>query len=213
MIILSLIMMIAFALPQNGNAQNIEQIKLPTPQKTGGKPLMEALNERKSQRQFSEKDLSSQMLSNLLWAANGINRIKSSKCTAPSAMNCQEIDTYVSMKQGLFLYSKKENILKLILKKDIRKFTGKQGFVNDAPINLIYVADFERIGNSSIESKKFYSATDTGFISQNVYLFCASEGLATVVRGWVNREKLRKIMELEKNQKIILSQTVGYPAE
>jgi len=126
-------------------------------------------------------------------------------------VNWQEIDIYVARKDGLYLYDANKNVLNKILDEDIRGATGGQDFVKDAPINLVFVADYSRMGDSPKESKDFYSATDTGFISQNVYLYCTSEGLRTVVRGWVDREKLGKVMKLKENQKIILAQTVGYP--
>jgi nitroreductase len=115
------------------------------------------------------------------------------------------------MAEGLYLYDAKNHVLNPVLLKDIRALTGKQDFVKDAPVNLIYVADFSKMVNASEEDKKLYSAADTGFISQNVYLFCASEGLATVVRGSIDREALAKAMNLRADQKIILAQTTGYP--
>jgi SagB-type dehydrogenase family enzyme len=178
----------------------------------GGRPLMEVLKDRKTIRSFSNKELSLQELSNLLWAAFGVNRPEEGKRTAPSAVNWQEIDIYVAKKDGLYLYDAGKNILIKILDEDIRGSTGEQDFVKDAPINLVFVSDYSRMGDAPKESKDFYSATDTGFISQNVYLFCASEGLGTVVRGWVDKEKLHKIMKLKEEQKVILAQTVGYPA-
>jgi SagB-type dehydrogenase family enzyme len=190
--------------------EQAKAIKLPKPQMTGGMPLMEALLARQTRREYSSKELSEQMLSNLLWAAFGINRPDSGKRTAPSAMNMQEIDIYVATADGLYLYDAKENALNPILSEDIRAATGPQPFVKDAPVNLVFVADFSRMRGSE-ENKVFYSATDTGFISQNVYLFCASEGLATVVRGYVERDMLAKVMKLRDDQKIILAQTVGYP--
>ncbi len=185
-------------------------IKLPKPQMTGGMPLMEALKARQTQREYSSEKLSEQMLSNLLWAAFGVNRPDSGKRTAPTAMNMQEIDIYVATADGLYLYDAKENALITILSEDIRAATGPQLFVKDAPVNLVFVADFAKMRGPE-ESKVFYSATDTGFISQNVYLFCASEGLATVVRGYVERDELAKVMKLRDDKKIILAQTVGYP--
>lgn len=177
---------------------------------TGGMPLMEALKARQTQREYSSEKLSEQMLSNLLWAAFGINRPDSGKRTAPSAMNMQEISIYVATADGLYLYDAKENALIPIFSEDIRAATGPQPFVKDAPVNLVFVADFAKMRGSE-ENKVFYSATDTGFISQNVYLFCASEGLATVVRGYVERDKLAEVMKLRGDQKIVLAQTVGYP--
>jgi SagB-type dehydrogenase family enzyme len=194
--------------------QKFKPIKLLKPQIDGGKPLMQVLNTRKSSRVFSNKKLSLQMLSNLLWAACGINRPvsgKTGKRTAPSACNWQEIDIYVALEKGLYLYDAKKNILQPVLAKDIRAVTGRQKFTQDAPVNLIYVTNLSKMGNADKKSKEFYSSTDTGFISQNVYLFCASEGLSTVVLGYVNRPVLSKEMNLKDNQKIILTQPVGFP--
>ncbi|NQU94673.1 MAG: nitroreductase family protein [Candidatus Omnitrophica bacterium] len=184
-------------------------IKLPTPETSGGKPLMQALKDRKSSRNFSDKELPQQVLSDLLWAAFGINRPDSGMRTAPTAHNMQEIYIFVAMSKGLYLYEPKQHILKLMLAEDIRAVTGMQEFVATAPVNLIYVAEYSKMANIGSE-KDFYSATDTGFISQNVYLYCASKGLATVVRGWVDRKALGKAMNLRPDQKIILAQTVGY---
>ncbi len=170
---------------------------------------MQALKDRETNRTFAERKLNQQVLSNLLWAACGINRPDSGKRTAPTAMNKQEIDVYVAMEQGLYLYDAKRHSLNLVVRKDLREMTGKQPFVKKAPINLVYVADYSRMGGSEAE-KVFYSGTDTGFVSQNVYLFCASEGLATVVRGYVDRDRLAKEMNLKSSQKITLAQTVGY---
>lgn len=192
-------------------AKDEGSVKLPPPRMKGGKPLMEVLRERKTVRSFTSKDLSEQELSDLLWAAFGINRSAEYKRTAPSAMNRQETDIYVAKKDGLYIYEAKQNVLRKILDEDIRGVTGEQDFVKDAPINLIYVADYSKMGNLSKENKDFYSAADVGFIAQNVYLFCASEGLATVVRGWIDKEKLHKTIKLKESQKIILAQTVGYP--
>ena len=147
----------------------------------------------------------------MLWAANGINRPGSSKRTAPSAMNMQEIDIYVAKSDGLYIYDAASNILLPVISKDIRGLTGLQAFVKEAPLNLIYVADYSKMGGMQDKDKDFYAATDTGFISQNVYLYCASEGLATVVRGLIDKPTLREAMKLRPDQKIILTQTVGYP--
>jgi SagB-type dehydrogenase family enzyme len=183
-----------------------QDIQLPAPQKTGGMPLMEALNARQTQRTFSPKALSEQQLSDLLWAACGVNR-DSGKRTAPSAMNRQEIDIYVALSSGLYLYVAPENRLQQVLAQDIRDKTGKQPFVKTAPVCLVYVSDDERL---KIE---FYTATDTGYISQNVYLFCASEGMNTVVLGTVDKEALHTAMQLKPTQHIILTQPVGLPPE
>lgn len=194
-------------------AQETKQIKLPEPRTQGGMPLMEALKARKSTRSFSDKDIPLDILSDLLWAAYGINRPEEGKRTAPSARNWQEFDIYVAMKQGLYVYNAKANTLDLVIAKDIRELTGTQPFVAKAPINLIFIADFDRMGKASEEDKKFNAAADCGFISQNVYLFCASAGLATVVRGSIDRDRLAKEINLRPSQRIILAQTVGYPSE
>ncbi len=192
-------------------SQELEQIKLLPPQTNIGKPLMQALNERKTTREFSSKELPLQELSNLLWAAWGINRSDSGKRTAPSALNMQEFDIYVAAAEGLYLYDAKEHILQPVFAGDIRAATGKQDFVSDAPLNLIYVSDYSRLIDIDEENKNFFSATDVGFISQNVYLYCASQGLATVIRGWIDKPELEKIMKLRPDQKVILAQSVGYP--
>jgi SagB-type dehydrogenase family enzyme len=186
-------------------------LPLPKPQMEGGKPLMQALKERASLREFSGEKLPLQILSDMLWAAHGVNRPDSGKRTAPSARNWQEMDVYVAAAAGLYLYDPKEHTLKPILSEDIRALTGTQPFVKDVPVNLIYVADYSKIGEASTADKEFYSAADTGFISQNVYLYCASEGLATVVRGLIDRYALAKAMRLRPDQKITLAQSVGYP--
>jgi SagB-type dehydrogenase family enzyme len=192
-------------------AQELKPIELPQPQTEGGKPLMQALKARHTTREFKPNPLAAQVLSNLLWAAFGINRPDSGKRTAPSARNWQEIDIYVAMAEGTYVYDAKTHRLNPVLSGDIRAATGGQDFVKDAPVNLVYVADLAKTGDASAEGQNLYTAVDTGFISQNVYLFCASEGLATVVRGTVDRPALAKLLKLRTDQKIIVAQTVGYP--
>ena len=191
--------------------EDLKPIHLLDPQLDIGRPLMKVLKDRSSSRSFSTEKLPVKVLSNLLWAAFGVNRQDAGKRTAPSARNWQEIDIYIAMADGLYLYDPKNHMLKPVLSDDIRTLTGKQDFVKDAPVNLIYVADFSKMGDATKDEKVLYSAADTGFISQNVYLFCSSEGLATVVRGSIDREALAKAMKLRPDQKIILAQTVGYP--
>lgn len=199
------------ALGTLSGAQSNDPTKLPAPQTNGGRPLMEVLKNRQTIREISEKPVSRQILSNLLWAAAGVNRPDSGKRTAPSAMNSQEIDIYVATAEGLYLFEAKEHRLLPILNEDVRAKTGGQAFVKKAPVNLVFVADFAKMTKCNEQQKVFYSATDTGFISQNVYLFCASEGLATVVHDGINREVLSNVMKLRPDQKIILGQSVGYP--
>jgi len=175
------------------------------------KSLMFALKNRKTVRAFSERPLPQQELSNLLWAAFGVSRPDSGKRTAPSAKNFQETDIYVASADGLCLYDAIRHQLVQVSADDIRSFCGIQGFVANAPVNLVYVADFSKMDGMDKEAKILYSAADTGFISQNVYLFCAVRGLATVVRGWIDRPMLAEKIGLRKDQHIILAQTVGYP--
>jgi len=186
-------------------------VKLPAPQMTGGKPLLDCLKARQSSREFGPDKISPEVLSNLLWAAGGINRPDSGKRTAPSAVNWQDIDIYVATADGLFLYLPKDHALKKILGEDVRGAMGTQEFVKDVPLNLIYVSDYAKIPRGTDEDRRFYSGTHTGFISQNVYLFCASEGLATVVRGLIDREAMAKVMQLRPEQHITFAQSVGYP--
>jgi nitroreductase len=186
-------------------------MKLPKPKSEGGMPLMEALKNRRTSREFSDRPLPPQVLSDLLWAAFGINR-PDGRRTAPSSRNWQEIDIYVATADGLWLFDPKRHDLVLVLAKDIRGATGRQEFVKDAPANLIFVADFAKVpATLSDEDKAFSSAAGAGFISQNVYLYCASEGLATVVRGSLDRAAMAREMGLRDNQRVVLAQTVGYP--
>jgi SagB-type dehydrogenase family enzyme len=195
-------------------AMDIEPIRLPKPDTSGGRPLMQCLKDRRSERQYSAQKLPMETLSSLLWAAFGINRPDAGKRTAPSAHNWQEIDVYVALEEGLYLYNPERHSLEPVLVDDIRAATGLQPFVADAPVNLVYVADLSRMGkDQDDETKEAYAGMDAGFVSQNVYLFCASEGLATVVRGWVDRDKLAEVMGLADDQRVILAQTVGYPGQ
>ena len=192
-------------------AQQARLMDLPSPQTDGGIPLMQALQNRHTSRAFSTKPLPKQVLSNLLRAAFGINRPGEGKRTAPSSHNRQETDIYVALPEGLYVYVPKGHKLKLVLAEDIRALTGTQDFVKDAPVTLVFVADFARMGDSPEAAKTFASAANSGFIGQNVYLFCASEGLATGVRSSVDRERLAPKMGLRPDQKIILAQSAGYP--
>jgi SagB-type dehydrogenase family enzyme len=192
------------------SAQEPKAVQLPPPDMSGGRPLMQALRERASSRTFSPEKLPLRVVSNLLWAAFGINRPESGGRTAPSASNSQETDIYVAMSEGLFRYDARGHQLIPVLPDDIRALTGRQDFVKDAPVNLIYVSDLSRMTRASVSDRDFYAATHAGFISQNVYLFCASEGLATVVRASVDRPALARAMRLRSDQKITLAQTVGY---
>lgn len=192
-------------------SDDLKRIRLMPMQLDTGRPLMHVLKERKSARAFNPKKLPNRVLSNLLWAANGINRPASGGRTAPSAMNQQEIDIYVATAEGLYLYDVRVRQLIPVLQEDVRGRTGQQAYVGEAPVNLIFVADYAKMAKTSAEDRDFYAAADAGFISQNVYLYCASEGLATVVRGSIDRNVLAGVMRLRPDQKIILAQSVGYP--
>ena len=195
------------------HAADLPDITLPAPRGEGGKPLMQVLRARQSSRIFSEQKLNDQVMADLLWAAAGINRPDSGKRTAPSAMDWQEVQVYAVTENGAYLYDAKVNILRAVVPGDLRKLTGSQEFVAVAPLNLVYVADVAKMKNATPEDQALYMGADSGFISQNVYLFCASEGLATVVRGSVQRVALAKALKLSEHQKIILAQTVGYPGK
>lgn len=186
-------------------------LQLPPPLLEGGMLLTHALKARRSAREFSRKPLPPQVLSNLLWAAFGVNRPGGGR-TAPSARGWQEIMVYAAMENGLFRYDPKAHALQGIKAGDLRRHTGRQDFVAAAPLNLVYVADTARMGGAGTEDQATYAAADAGFISQNVYLCCAQEGLATVVRGWVDRAALAEAMALKPERNIMLAQTVGYPA-
>ena len=193
-------------------AEGQKPIKLSKPQ-IDGNPMLQLLAKRSSSRAFSSETLPVNILSNMLWAAFGINRPEYGKRTAPSAKNLQEIDIYVATAVGLYLYDARSDLLKPILAEDIRGLTGTQAFVKEAAVNLIYVADYSKMSSLSDEVKLMYAAADTGFISENIYLYCASEGLSTVVRAGIDRPTLAKVMGLRPDQRIILAQSIGYPAK
>jgi len=190
--------------------QDAKLPQLPPAQTDGGKQLMQALKERRSSRSFSDRKLSPQVLANLLWAAAGVNRPDSGGRTAPTASNSQDMDIYVAMAEGLFRYDPKAQELIPVLAEDIRAMTGRQPYVKDAPVNLIYVSDFARMKGAP-EDRVFYSGAHTGFIAQNVYLYCASEGLAAVVRANLEKPPLAQKMGLRPEQHITLTHSIGYP--
>lgn len=188
-----------------------ESLDLPPPRSEGGKPLIEALRLRRSIREYSPRALPAQVLSDLLWAAFGINRPASGDRTAPYWRHVMVIDIYAAMADGVWLYEPKAHKLLPHLRGDIRAETGTQDFVAQAPLNLVYVAHGERMGDISAEDRRLYASVDTGFIGQNVYLFCASEGLATVFRAALDTAKLANTMELGAGQFVTFAQTVDYP--
>lgn len=200
------------AAPKFAAAQERKPIELPPPRTEGGMPLMSALKARHSTRAYFDRPLPPQMLSDLLWAAFGINRPSGDR-TAPYWRHIMVIDVYAAMADGVWLYEPKSHTLLPYLAADIRTDTGLQDFVGKAPLNLVYVAHGERMRGISPEDRRLYASVDTGFIGQNVYLFCASEGLATVFRGAVDYRKLDGIMNLPEEQFVTFAQTVGYPHE
>jgi nitroreductase len=192
-------------------AQALTPVSLPAPMMDGGKPLMSTLKARASTREFSADPLPPQTLSNLLWAAWGINR-PDGRRTAPSASNRQEIDIYVALPGGAYLWDAKANALKPVAPGDHRAATGTQPFAAAAALNLVYVADMTKLNRPATDPQQMLNVgADAGFIAENVYLFCASEGLATVVRASVAKAPLAKILQLRETQVIVLAQTVGFP--
>lgn len=196
-------------------AQELKPIQLLKPQLDIGRPIMQTLKDRKSSRAYSAEKLPLPVLSNLLWAAFGINRPESGRRTAASGGNRQDIDIYVAVADGIYVYDAKAHMLNPVLAEDIRSLSGRQTPtvpLDDAPINLIYVWDGKKKSKTSTEEQNLNLAfAHTGFISQNVYLFCASEGLATVVRLWFDKPALEKKMGLRPEQYVTLVQSVGYP--
>jgi nitroreductase len=183
---------------------------LPAPQKSGGAPLLDALQKRQSAREFLDRALTSETLSSLLWAANGISR-PDGKRTAPTALNCQDTDVYVVTKDGGFLYAAAANALVRVATGDLRALAGKQDYAKTAPVNLIYVHDRAKAKGTGAEEIALFAGIHAGAVSQNVYLFCASEGLATVVRRSIDFPALHSALKLRPDQVIVLGQTVGYP--
>lgn len=192
-----------------GVGDELKPISLPKPQFSGGKTLMESMQLRRTTREFGPEKLSAQELSGVLWAGFGINRPDEGRRTAPSAMNSQEVDLYVALVEGLYVYDPKGHQLDPVLAGDFRGKTG-QAFATNAAAVVIYVADFSRLAKAKPETRLFYSGIDTGAISQNVYLYCAAHNLATVVYD-LNREPLARAMELKPAQQIILAQALGHP--
>ncbi|MGK9475734.1 SagB/ThcOx family dehydrogenase [Melioribacter sp. OK-6-Me] len=208
----SMFMVFLFLFVGLTKGQENDIIKLSAPEMEGGVPLMTALHKRASNRTFDTLSLSMRQISNLLWAAYGINRPETGKRTAPSAMNWQEYTIYLFIKEGIFIYDATDHSLKKILNGDYRNYCGEQDFVSVAPLNLVYVSDFSKMKSiNDDEMKLIFTLADCGFIAQNVYLFCASEGLSVVVRGLIDKEKLGSLLKLKPEEKIILAQTVGYP--
>lgn len=198
--------------PEPARGDVADSITLPAASTLGGLPLMQALAQRQSQREFAPEPLALPLLSNLLWAAAGLNRPALGGRTAPSALNSQEVDLYVALPNGLYRYAALGHALHLVRASDVRRVTGYQDFVDTAPMDLIMVADHSRMKLVPVAQRMAYAHTCAGAMAQNVYLYCASEGLATVIRGWLDRDALAKAMGLGNEQHVLLSQTVGHRA-
>lgn len=194
--------------PSRGNVES--GIALPPPQRDGGMPLMEALSKRHSSRAFASRELPLPLLSSLLWAAYGVNREHGER-TAPSALNAQEVDLYVALPSGAYLYNAAAHALDLVTANDVRRVTGYQDFVDEAPLDLVFVADHSRMKLVPVGQRESYAAAAAGAICQNVYLFAAGNGLATVIRAWIDRNAIADALGLSHDQQVLLSQTVGYP--
>lgn len=221
---LSLSLLLASPLLSSAQSPSAESdvIQLPAPQKDGGKPLMQALNLRKSTRGGfgPEQELSQQTLSNLLWAANGINR-KGNYRTAPSAVGWQNVDIYLTTKNGVFLYDAQKHALKVISKQDVRATAGldggatagqmKQDFVHTAPLNIVYVADLSKAKMqwAGEDVGLWWTAVGMGAIVQNVYLYCASEDLACIIRAMIDQKMVGEVLKLRPGQRALLSQAIA----
>lgn len=198
--------------PEPAIGETSGSIMLPAPDMRSGMPLMQALAQRQSQREFAPDPLPLPMLSNLLWAAAGLNRPALGGRTAPSALNAQEVDVYVALPAGLYRYIALGHALHLVQATDVRRVTGYQDFVDTAPLDLILVTDYSRMKLVPVAQRMAYAYTCAGAMAQNVYLYCASEGLATVIRAWLDRDSLARAMGLGTEQQVLLSQTVGRKA-
>jgi SagB-type dehydrogenase family enzyme len=189
----------------------ISTLQLPPANTTGGMPLMQALALRQSTREFDPTPLAEQTLSDLLWAVAGVNRPALNGRTAPSAMNSQEVDVYVALPTGLYRYAAGAHSLRLVGAVDVRRVTGYQDFVDTAPMDIVYVVDHARMKLVPASKRVSYAFTAAGAMAQNASLFCASAGLATVIRAWFDRAALSQAMGLNNEQQVLLAQTIGRP--
>jgi len=197
--------------PDRVKERSLAVLELPPP-RLFSSPLMGLLARRRSAREFATTSLPLELLSDLLWAAFGINREQTGGRTAPSALNAQEIDVYAALAGGLYIFDAEGQRLHRVAEVDVRRVTGYQDFLDEAPLDLIYVADMAHTRKVPIREQEIYAAASAGAIAQNVNLFCASAGLATVVRGWFDREALARALKLGPHESVLLTQTVGYPA-
>jgi len=186
-------------------------IELPAPQRKGGLPLYEALNMRQTNRKFAEKPLNIQQISDLLWCANGVNR-EDGKRTAPSARNAREIEILVFMEKGVYLYIPDKHGLQMLFEEDMRgKVSSRSDMPEKAPVCLLFAANRSKMDGFDEDAVRFYGCTDAGYVSQNVYLYCAANKLNTVVMGAIDRDALREVLPFDGDP--VLAQPVGYPVE
>lgn len=188
-------------------------ITLPEPDKVGGAPLMKAISDRKSSRAYRPQALSDQMISDLVWVSAGINRPEKGGITIPTAMGSKEIDVYVMTDKGVFFYKSGSHQLIPVEKGDHRSIAGKQEFAAQAPVTLFFVADHARMKPKDEEARNSFGAMTAAYASENVYLYCASKGLATVVRAAIDKDALSALLKLRPEQKLLLAQSVGYAPE
>jgi len=194
-------------------AQELQEIKLNNPDKTRGSATMKALSDRMSVREYDSKELSLQDLSDLLWAANGINR-PDGRRTAPTASNRQEIDVYVVRADGAYFYDHQAHSLKPVAKGDFRgAVAGQQDFAKTAPVSLLLVINLEKLGNPTAEQTKLMGSVDAGIVCQNINIFCSAVGLVTVPRASMDKAELQKVLKLSDTQLLILNNPVGYPKQ
>lgn len=192
-------------------AQEMKTIKLNAPNKKRGEAVMKVLNDRQSIREYSTKEIDLQDLSDLLWAANGINR-PDGKRTAPSAKNVQDVDVYVVMKEGAYLYDAKAHALQPVAAGDHRgAVAGAQDFVKTAPVSIVLVSELSRLGDASAEQTKLMGAVDVGIVCQNINIACAALGLETVPRASMDKKALTSVLKLKETQLLLMNNPVGYP--
>jgi len=210
-IIIHIVLIALFAVTSSAFPQELKTINLPEPETTGGMPFMEVLMNRQSIRDYSPEKIPMQEVSNILWAAWGFNRPEQDLRTAPSAGNRQEMTVYAMFEEGAYQYDAKANTLEPVVSGDIRKLSGSQDFVPTAPLNLLFIADLTKMGGKTREAKMNTAKVNAAFISQNVYLYCASKGLGTVIQGRYDRQLFPEALKLGPDQYITFTNTVGYP--
>jgi SagB-type dehydrogenase family enzyme len=202
------------------HGESLPRIVLPPPVVSGGMPILDALSKRRTTRRFAPTELDDATLGQLLWAANGVNRRHAGaepdggdRRTAPSVLALHEIEVYAALARGMYRYNPRAHCLDLVIAADLRALTGYQDFVGEAPLDLIYVVRGSKLLEMPASQRDTFSAVTAGAIAQNVSLYCASAGLATVVRGWLDHRLLADALSLNEDETPILAQTVGLPVD